>query len=189
MACCSRGHQQQQLVLPVLIIIALIFSGGTNAANSIPTFEVFSYLAVQGPNSTQGYNTVRCGGPATPQANQFGEIFCFDMPLLKTKSLTSELLGRVQGTYTVSQLTGGRVFVTETFILNGTSLRFKGSISALGIENIQQNSSKPITGGTDDYELVSGNAFTYPLDGGGVRFDTFGNAFFWFMYKFVFDQQ
>ncbi|KAI5054261.1 hypothetical protein GOP47_0030847 [Adiantum capillus-veneris] len=153
--------------------------------NKIPTFEVYNVLSIQGANSTQGYNTLRCGGSQVREAEiQFGDIFCFDMPLLKKKDVDSELLGRVQGTFTVSQLTGGRVFVTETFIVNGTSLPYKGGFSAIGIEDIGVLSSKPITGGTGDYELVTGDAFTTPL--GGVSIDEFGNAVFWFLYKFIF---
>lgn len=184
------------LVLAVLLFFTMVstLSSPRQTAEArklkrhkIPSFRVYNVLATQGPNSTQGYNAVQCGGAAARQAAvQFGDIFCFDMPLLKKKDVNSELLGRVQGMYTVSQLTGGRVFVTETFILNGTSLRYKGSFSAIGIENIGQLSSKPITGGTEDYELVSGNAFTSPL--GGANFDAFGNAFFWFKYEFVFDK-
>lgn len=151
----------------------------------IPSIQVFNLLSIQGNGSTTGFNALRCGGPAQPQPFMFGTIFCFDMPLLKKKDLNSELLGRVQGTFTIAQQTGGAVFVTETFILNGTSLRFKGTFSAVGLENIGRVSRKPITGGTDDFTLATGVAVTTPLGGGTL--DSHGNAFFWFKYKFNFE--
>ncbi|MCO5598441.1 hypothetical protein L7F22_052536 [Adiantum nelumboides] len=188
MACKSLGV----VVVASILTVMLAAPGGWDTAEArklkkrkIPSLRVYNVLVNQGPNSTEGYNAVQCGGAAARQAPvQFGDTFCFDMPLLKAKDMNSELLGRVQGTYTVSQLGGGNVFVAETFIVNGTSLRYKGSFSALGIENIGQLSSKPITGGTGDYELVTGDAFTTPL--GGANTDAFGNIFFWFKYEFVF---
>ncbi|KAH7288486.1 hypothetical protein KP509_31G028000 [Ceratopteris richardii] len=115
----------------------------------------------------------------------FGNIYCFDMPLLKKKRLDSELLGTVQGSWTATRLDGGTIVVSETFILtNKTSLGYRGTFSALGIENIGLKTSKPITGGTGDFELATGIAVTTPL--GNVTIDDFGNAFFWFKYEFIF---
>ncbi|KAI5084798.1 hypothetical protein GOP47_0000967 [Adiantum capillus-veneris] len=169
--------------MALLLMISL-----QRAEAKIPSFEAYNVLLRQGPNSTHGYNTVRCGGSeersVPPGAAQFGDIFCFDMPLYKEKDPNSELLGRVQGRYSFSQLTGGNVFVTETFIFNGTSVPYKGSFSALGIEMIGKVSSKPITGGTDDYELVTGNAITTPIP--GLLLDAFGNTQFWFNYQLLF---
>ncbi|KAH7435300.1 hypothetical protein KP509_06G058500 [Ceratopteris richardii] len=153
--------------------------------SSIPTLTVYNYLAIKGPNSTQGFNAVQCGGPSPALPNLFGAVFCFDMPLVKKKRVDSELLGRVQGSWTTTQLTGGTIVVSETFILtNKTSLGYRGTFSALGIENIGRKTSKPITGGTDDFELATGIAVTTPL--GNVTLDAFGNGVLWFKYKFVF---
>ncbi|KAH7435148.1 hypothetical protein KP509_06G051900 [Ceratopteris richardii] len=151
----------------------------------IPTLKMYNALIIQGPNSTEGFNAVQCGGPSPALPNMFGAIFCFDMPLLKKKNLDSELLGRVQGSWTATQMTGGTIVVSETFILtNSTSLGYRGTFSGLGIEVIGQKSSKPITGGTGDFELASGVAITTPI--GTAQNDSFGNAFFWFKYEFFF---
>ncbi|MCO5556470.1 hypothetical protein L7F22_010019 [Adiantum nelumboides] len=171
------------------LVLALLCAAGEARKlhrRKIPTLTVYNYLVIRVGNSTQGFNAVQCGGPEPALPNMFGAIFCFDMPLVKKKDVDSELLGRVQGSFTITQQTGGAIFVTESFILtNETSLGYRGIFSALGIENIGQKSSKPITGGTDDFTLASGVAFTTPL--GGATTDAFGNAFFWFKYQFVFD--
>ncbi|MCO5598369.1 hypothetical protein L7F22_052468 [Adiantum nelumboides] len=188
MAC--RG---QVLAIALLLSVATLLSlaplPGVEARklirNKISTFNVYNVLIIQGANSTKGYNAVQCGGTPVRRAPvQFGDVFCFDMPLLEKQDVESKLLGRVQGTFAVSQLDGARVFVAETFIVNATSLPYKGSFSALGIENVGLPSSKPITGGTGDYQLVTGDAFTTPL--GAPTTDKFGNLVFWFLYEFVF---
>ncbi|KAH7288133.1 hypothetical protein KP509_31G013700 [Ceratopteris richardii] len=160
----------------------------TSHKRPIPTLTVYNALIIQGPNSTKGFNAVQCGGPAVPLPNMFGNIYCFDMPLLKAQDLNSELYGTVQGSWVASKITGGTIVVSETFIFpNQTSLGYVGTFSGLGIENIGQQTSKPITGGTGDFELVTGIAITTPL--GPATIDANGNTFLWFKYEFKFGCQ
>ncbi|KAH7372374.1 hypothetical protein KP509_17G000300 [Ceratopteris richardii] len=180
------------LVTLVLLLEPLLRSSSVEASTShrhrIPTLTMYNALIIQGPNSTEGFNAVQCGGPAAQLPNMFGNIFCFDMPLLKEQNISSELYGTVQGSWVATRITGGTIVVSETFIFaNETSLGYQGTFSALGIENIGQQTSKPITGGTGDFELATGIAITTPLGQGTT--DAFGNAFFWFKYEFMFGCQ
>ncbi|KAH7284279.1 hypothetical protein KP509_34G046800 [Ceratopteris richardii] len=142
---------------------------------------VYNYLSIHGSNTTRGYNTVLCGQPPSVQPNSFGQTYCFDMPLLQKRSLTSRLLGRVQGTFVFTAVEGSIVFVSETFTLNRTSP--KGTFTGVSLELIGRVSSKPITGGTDDFAFANGVATT-PLLSNGT--DAVGNFFAWFNYDFVF---
>ncbi|KAI5067748.1 hypothetical protein GOP47_0018276 [Adiantum capillus-veneris] len=161
------------LSLPTMNILA--------ATPPPPNLTVYNLLSVQGPNSTTGYNTVQCGLPSLPQNNTFAQTFCFDMPLLAEPNLDSELLGKVQGSYIFVSLSGGTLFVSESFTINNTI--HQGTFTGVGLEYIGKTSSKPITGGTDDFAFVSGVATTTPLSNGT---DSEGNYYAWFMYEFIF---
>ncbi|KAH7284281.1 hypothetical protein KP509_34G047000 [Ceratopteris richardii] len=163
------------------VLILLLSSSLIRADNRPSKITVYNYLSIQGSNSTSGYNTVLCGQPPSAQPNSFGQTYCFDMPLLKKRSLTSRLLGRVQGTFVFTALEGSIVFVSETFTLNRTSP--KGTFTGVGLEFMGRVSSKPITGGTDDFAFADGVATTTPLSNGT---DAVGNFFAWFKYDFVF---
>jgi hypothetical protein len=163
----------------------------TLTKRAIPSFSAYNLLSRKGEAAAagSGYNAVLSARPAPAEAAEFGSTYAFDMPLLAERSEEAELLGRVRGTYTfVDQAGGGVIFVSETFVIdNGGSLGeggLNGTFSALGLEYIGLNSTKPIVGGTDDFVLASGVAITYPLPQSGV--DAAGNLFFWFRYRFVF---
>ena len=155
----------------------------------LPSITAYNYLSRRGANTTvgSGYNTILTSRPTVPEPVEFGNAYTFDMPLLSTQSLSSTLLGRVRGTYTfVDQNNGKVIFVSESFIVdNGASLGgLNGTFSAVGLEYIGLNSTKPIVGGTDDFTLATGIAITYPLADSGT--DSNGNLFFWFKYEFIF---
>ncbi|KAH7284284.1 hypothetical protein KP509_34G047300 [Ceratopteris richardii] len=164
-----------------VLLLLLLSSSLIRADNRPSKITVYNYLSIQGSNSTSGYNTVLCGQPTSSQPNSFGQTYCFDMPRLENRSLTSRLLGRVQGTFVFTALEGSIVFVSKTFTLNRTSP--KGTFTGVGLEFIGQVSSKPITGGTDDFAFANGVATTTPLSNGT---DAVGNFFAWFKYDFVF---
>ncbi|MCO5558967.1 hypothetical protein L7F22_012558 [Adiantum nelumboides] len=161
--------------------------GGSCSCTAVKAPEnitVYNYLAVQGANSTTGYNTVQCGEPVTEQPNRYGQTFCFDMPLLLEQDLSSKLLGVVQGTFVFISLyaSPATLFVTETFTLN-TSSTPQGTFSATGLENVGRVTAKPITGGTEAFAFLSGVAITTPLSQG---VDSNGNFVSWFKYVFTF---
>ena len=175
--------------IKVLVVILLSWNCMPRVSSrKAQSITVYNYLAIQGPKSTSGYNTVQCGVPTPSQPNSFGQTYCFDMPLLKSQSLTSNLLGRVQGTFVFvaqspSDTTAvNTIFVSETFSLN-TSATPRGTFSGVGLEQVGQESSKPLTGGTDDFAFTIGVAITTPLSNGT---DANGNFVAWFKYKFVF---
>ncbi|KAH7284278.1 hypothetical protein KP509_34G046700 [Ceratopteris richardii] len=151
-------------VLPSLIILLLLSSSLIRVDNRPSKITVYNYLSIPGSNSTLGYNTVRCGQSPSAQPNSSGQIYYFDMPLLEKGSLTSRLLRRVQGTFVCTALEGSIIFASETFTLNCTSHR--GTFTGVGLEFIGQVSSKPITGGTDDFAFSNGLVTTTPLSKG-----------------------
>ncbi|MCO5547533.1 hypothetical protein L7F22_000983 [Adiantum nelumboides] len=171
-----------QIMLLLLFLFLLHLPTTIVAAPPPSNLTVYNYLSVQGPNSTSGYNTVQCGVPSSPQNNTFAQTFCFDMPLLSRPDLDSKLLGKVQGSYVFVSLSGGTLLVSESFTINNTINQ--GTFTGVGLEEIGQVSSKPITGGTDDFAFVSGVAITTPLSNGT---DSNGNYYAWFMYQFIFD--
>ncbi|MCO5547534.1 hypothetical protein L7F22_000984 [Adiantum nelumboides] len=174
--------------LPTAMVSALDLSTSScgAAAKAPANITVYNYLAIQGPGSTTGYNTVQCGAPLTGQPTEFGRTFCFEMPLLLGQDLSSQLLGVVQGTFVFTSLSASAstsaLFVTETFTLN-TSSTPQGTFSATGLEHVGQVTSKPIIGGTDAFAFLSGVAITTPLSQG---VDSNGNFVSWFKYVFTF---
>lgn len=181
------GKKTAELLLAMLFVSLLIFQNfpraqAHQAHKRCPnTLVYYNFLSERGDNSSNAYNAVLSAQPTQLQPFRFGQTYAFDMPLLAGPSLTSELVGRVQGTYIFISQTGGFVFVTETYKINTT--RCNGTFSGVGLEELGKASSKPIVGGTGDFELVTGIASTVLISSQTVN----SNFQAWFKYTFKFN--
>lgn len=170
------------LALQVLVITYFIQSLQLVEAKCPKKLTYYNFLSSQLGNSTGGYNAVLISNPPQTQATRFGQGYAFDMPLLAGPSLSSKLVGSVQGTYVfVTQPTTDYIFVSETFIINTTTCN--GTFSGVGLEQANEPiASKPIVGGTGDFALVTGIATTHLLSSQVVN----SNFQAWFQYTFRF---
>ncbi|KAI4331043.1 hypothetical protein MLD38_029272 [Melastoma candidum] len=134
---------------------------------SSPTNTFVVYVQATFANGTNNFTAFPVAGINGKEfsVTQFGTFYVDDDYITATASPTSAMLGRSQGTITVTGLVGGRLQVSLTLVF--TSGLYNGStLVLLGSANpIPQVAQVAVVGGTNNFTFATGFAELQPLNG------------------------